>query len=131
MLKLCGCHVSNYHNKARIVLLEKGVPFEEDATCRPSQQEEFLARTPIGKVPFLELDGGRRLSESEVIFEYLEDAYPQQPLVPEEPLPEKAAAAEGSLPARQGARAGEVHRAAPGAGGSPAVRRAVLQARPG
>jgi len=85
MLKLCGFHVSNYHNKVRIVLLEKGVPFEEDATCRPSQQEEFLARTPIGKVPFLELDGGRRLSESEVIFEYLEDAYPQKPLLPKDP----------------------------------------------
>ena len=86
MLKLCGFHISNYHNKVRIVLLEKGIPFEEDATCKPSQQEEFLARTPIGKVPFLELDGGRRLSESEVIFEYLEDAYPQKPLLPKDPF---------------------------------------------
>jgi glutathione S-transferase len=86
MLKLCGFHLSNYHNKVRIVLLEKGIPFEEDATCKPSQQDEFLARTPIGKVPFLELDGGRRLSESEVIFEYLEDAYPQKPLLPKDPF---------------------------------------------
>lgn len=86
MLKLCGFHISNYHNKVRIALLEKGVPFEEDAACKPSQQEEFLARTPIGKVPFLELDGGRRLSESEVIFEYLEDAYPQKPLLPKDPF---------------------------------------------
>ena len=85
MLKLCGFHISNYHNKVRIALLEKGVPFEEDAACKPSQQDEFLARTPIGKVPFLELDGGRRLSESEVIFEYLEDAYPQKPLLPKDP----------------------------------------------
>src|SRR5437016_3527774 len=30
MLKLCGFHISNYHNKVRIALLEKGVPFEED-----------------------------------------------------------------------------------------------------
>jgi len=86
MLKLCGFHISNYHNKVRIVLLEKGIPFEEDASCKPSQQEEFLARTPIGKVPFLELDGGRRLSESEMIFEYLEDAYPQKPLLPKDPF---------------------------------------------
>jgi len=85
MLKLCGFHISNYHNKVRLVLLEKGIAFEEDAACKPSQQEEFLARTPIGKVPFLELDGGRRLSESEVIFEYLEDAYPQKPLLPKDP----------------------------------------------
>jgi glutathione S-transferase len=68
----------------RIVLLEKGVPFEEDATCAPSQQEDFLARTPLGKVPFLELDGGRRLAESDVIIEYLEDTYPQKPLLPKD-----------------------------------------------
>jgi glutathione S-transferase len=86
MLKLCGFHISNYHNKVRIALLEKGVPFEEDASCKPSQQEEFLARSPMGKVPILELDGGRRLAESDVIVEYLEDAYPQTPLLPKDPF---------------------------------------------
>ena len=85
MLRLCGFHVSNYHNKVRIALLEKGVAFEEDATCRPSQKEELLARSPMGKVPWLELDGGRRIAESEVICEYLEDAYPQKPLLPKDP----------------------------------------------
>ncbi|HEU4352402.1 MAG TPA: glutathione S-transferase family protein [Burkholderiales bacterium] len=86
MLKLCGFHISNYHNKVRIALLEKGVPFEEDPTCTPSQKDEFVARSPMGKVPFLELDGGRRLAESEVIVEYLEDAYPQKPLLPKDPF---------------------------------------------
>ena len=86
MLKLCGFHISNYHNKIRIALLEKGVPFEEDAGCTPSQKDEFVARTPMGKVPFLELDGGRRLSESQAICEYLEEAYPQKPLYPRDPF---------------------------------------------
>jgi glutathione S-transferase len=86
MLKLCGFHISNYHNKIRIALLEKGVPFEEDAGCSPSQKDDFLARSPLGKVPFLELDGGRRLAESEVIAEYLEEAYPQKPLLPRDPF---------------------------------------------
>jgi len=84
MLKLCGFHLSNYHNKVRIALLEKGVPFVEDPACAPSQKEDFLARSPIGKVPFLELDDGRRLAESEVISEYLEEAYPQKPLLPKD-----------------------------------------------
>ena len=84
MLKLCGFHISNYHNKVRLALLEKGIQFEEDASCSPSQREEFLARTPLGKVPFLELDGGRRLTESQAICEYLEDAYPQKPLYPKD-----------------------------------------------
>jgi glutathione S-transferase len=85
MLKLCGFHLSNYHNKVRVALMEKGVPFEEDLACKPSQKDEFLARSAMGKVPFLELDGGRRLVESDVIFEYLEDAYPQKPLLPKDP----------------------------------------------
>jgi glutathione S-transferase len=85
MLKLCGFHISNYHNKVRLALLEKGIPFEEDANCRPSQKDEWLARSPIGKVPILELDGGRRIAESAVICEYLEEAYPQKPLLPKDP----------------------------------------------
>jgi len=85
MLKLCGFHISNYHNKVRVVLLEKGIAFEEEAVF-PSQKEEFLARTPLGKVPFLELSDGRRLTESSVICEYLEDAFPGAPLLPADPF---------------------------------------------
>jgi glutathione S-transferase len=85
MLRLCGFRVSNYHNKVRLALLEKGVPFEEDANCRPSQKDEWVARSPMGKVPILETDGAV-LSESGVICEYLEEAYPQKPLLPKQPL---------------------------------------------
>jgi glutathione S-transferase len=85
MLKLCGFRISNYHNKVRIVLLEKGIAFEEDAAQAPQQTDEYLARSPMGKAPFLELDGGRRLSESQVICEYLEEAYPDKPLLPQDP----------------------------------------------
>ena len=85
MLKLSGFHVSNYHNKVRLALLEKGIEFEEDANCRPSQKEEWLARSPLGKVPVIEVDG-TALAESQAICEYLEDAYPQVPLYPKDPL---------------------------------------------
>ena len=40
MLKLCGFAVSNYYNKVKLSLLEKGVPFEEELAY-PSQKEEF------------------------------------------------------------------------------------------
>jgi glutathione S-transferase len=85
MIKLCGFHISNYHNKVRIALLEKGVPFEEDAGVKPSQKDEYLAKSPMGKVPYLEVNGVR-LRESSVILEYLEDAYPDKPLLPKDPL---------------------------------------------
>lgn len=86
MLKLCGVHLSNYHNKVRIALLEKGVEFEEDPRCAPSQKPETLARSPLGKVPWIELPGGQRLTESQAIVEYLEEAYPQKPLLPRDPF---------------------------------------------
>lgn len=85
MIKLCGFRISNYHNKVRIALLERGIPFEEDENVKPSQQEEYLAKSPMGKVPYLVVDG-TLLRESGVILEYLEDAYPQKPLLPKDPL---------------------------------------------
>ena len=85
MLKLCGFHISNYHNKVRLALLEKGVAFDEDSNCRPSQKDEWLARSPVGKVPIVETDSGS-LAESQVICDYLEEAYPQVPLYPKDPM---------------------------------------------
>ena len=85
MVKLCGFHISNYHNKVRIALLEKGVAFEEDASVKPSQEPGYLEKSPMGKVPYLEVNG-TRLRESAVILEYLEEAFPQKPLLPKDPL---------------------------------------------
>ena len=85
MIRLCGFRISNYHNKVRIALLEKGIAFEEDDNVKPSQNGEYLAKSPMGKVPYLEVNG-TLLRESAVILEYLEDAFPQKPLLPKDPL---------------------------------------------
>ena len=84
MLKLGGFAVSNYYNKVKVALLEKGVAFEE-AFCMTSQDEEYRKRSPMGKVPYLEVDG-QFLCESQVICEYLEDRYPDKPLYPKDPF---------------------------------------------
>ena len=84
MLKLCGIRISNYHNKVRLALLEKGVEFEEDDQCAPSQDESYLKHSAMGKVPYVEVDG-KTLTESQAICEYLEDAYPEKPLYPKDP----------------------------------------------
>jgi glutathione S-transferase len=85
MIKLCGFRISNYHNKVRIALLEKGVAFEEDENVKPSQEAGYLAQSPMGKVPYLEVDG-TRIRESSAILEYLEDAFPHKPLLPNDPI---------------------------------------------
>lgn len=51
-----------------------------------SQDAAMLVRSPMGKIPFLDLGDGQFLCESQVILEYLEDAYPQIPLLPKDPI---------------------------------------------
>lgn len=80
MIKLCGFGVSNYYNKVKLVLMEKEIPFSEEAVF-PGQEKSFLDRSPLGKIPFIETEQGC-MSESQVILEYLEDAYPNKPLYP-------------------------------------------------
>jgi glutathione S-transferase len=84
MLKLCGFTASNYHNKVKLALLEKNIPFEEVITW-PSKEPDHLARSPMGKLPFLDIDG-HTITESQVIVDYLEDAYPAAPLYPSDPV---------------------------------------------
>lgn len=84
MLKLCGFAVSNYYNKVKLALLEKGVEFEEDLVWT-DRSPELLARSPLGKVPFFETEKGT-LCESQVMMEYVEAAYPQKPLLPADPF---------------------------------------------
>jgi glutathione S-transferase len=85
MLRLGGFPISNYYNKVKIALLEKGIPFEE-VLRMPSQAPEMLTSSPMGKVPFLVLESGESLSESQVILDYLEEAYPERPLYPADHL---------------------------------------------
>ncbi len=44
-----------------------------------------MARSPMGKLPFLDNDG-HTITESQVIVDYLEDAYPATPLYPSDPI---------------------------------------------
>lgn len=83
-LRLCGFAASNYHNKIKMQLLEKGVPFE-DVLVWTSQDEGHLARSPRGKIPYIEVDG-HTIAETSVIAEYIEEAYPQHPLLPKNPF---------------------------------------------
>jgi RNA polymerase-associated protein len=80
-----------YCARTRIVLAEKSVPYETvtvDLTHRPAWLLEH--NPPKGRVPVLEEDGWV-LPESAVIDEYLEERFPEPPLLPADPG-ERAAA---------------------------------------
>ena len=85
MITLCGFAVSNYYNKVKLALLEKGIPFNEELVMTGSQDETVLSATPLGKVPFLRTEQGA-LCESQVMLDYLEAAYPDVPLLPADPF---------------------------------------------
>lgn len=80
MLKLCGFSASNYYNLVKLQLLEKGIAFEEELVWTGGG-EKLKAHSPMAKVPFLVTPEGT-LTESTVICEYIEQAYPETPLIP-------------------------------------------------
>jgi glutathione S-transferase len=84
MIVLGGFAASNYYNKVKLALLEKAILFEEKLQW-PDQSDELLAKSPLGKVPYFEIDG-QTLCESQVMVDYIEAAYPQTPLLPKDSL---------------------------------------------
>jgi glutathione S-transferase len=84
MITLCGFSLSNYFNKVKMVLLEKGIPFVEERVMTKSKDEAVLSCTPLGKIPFIRTDKGA-LCESQVIVEYLDALSPNNPLTPADP----------------------------------------------
>ena len=84
MITLCGMTLSNYYNKVKLVLLEKGVPFTEERVPTQSTDPAVLAQSPLGKIPFIRVDG-QSMCESQVIVDYLEARYPSPALLPADP----------------------------------------------
>jgi len=81
MLTLVDAPRCPYCARVRILLAEKGVPYEPlviDLDDRPAWVYE---KNATGRVPVLE-DGELVLPESAVILEYLEERFPEPPLLP-------------------------------------------------
>ena len=83
MLTIHGFPFSNYHNIVKYALMQKGIAFDEHIVYPNSP--EMMAVNPTGKVPAMTTEAGTDLSESSVLLEYLEDAYPEKPLYPADP----------------------------------------------
>mgnify|MGYP001583904824 FL=1 len=84
MIKLYGLRMSNYYSLTKALLIEKALDFEEVKKA-PSQKEDFLMLSPMGKMPAIEVDGVY-LSESIAIAGYLERLQPQPALLPNDAL---------------------------------------------
>jgi glutathione S-transferase len=88
-VKLYQTYTSPFPTRVRLVLYAKGLTPEiiepPGFHATVESKGDYYSINPIGRVPALITDDGRALPESEVICEYLEDAYPDPPLLPKDP----------------------------------------------
>jgi glutathione S-transferase len=76
--------LSPYAQKVKMALLEKGVAFETRVPNVDAPDAEFRALSPRLEVPAL-IDGDFGLFDSSIIVEYIEDRWPERPLLPRSP----------------------------------------------
>ncbi|MGH7782142.1 MAG: glutathione S-transferase family protein [Candidatus Binataceae bacterium] len=84
-MKLYNQNLSNFATKCRIAIYDKNAPVEiVPLPNNDSKSAEYLKINLLGKVPAMDADG-LTIAESEVINEYLEDKFPNPPLLPKSP----------------------------------------------
>jgi glutathione S-transferase len=71
--------------KIRLQLTEKKLTFTLELERPWEARERFLELSPAGDVPILRDDGGATVNDAGAIAEYLEEVYPQSPLLPKAP----------------------------------------------
>ncbi|HVJ55521.1 MAG TPA: glutathione S-transferase family protein [Aliidongia sp.] len=87
MLTLYEHPLSPYAQKCKIVLLEKGIPFEATLPNGFGSGQaggDFTVGNPRHEVPML-IDGDLRIFDSTVILEYIEEKWPTPPMLPRDP----------------------------------------------
>ena len=83
-LELYSARACPFAHRTRLVLAEKGVPFELVEIDLANKPSWFGNVSLYGKVPALE-HAGQRIVESAVINEYIEETFPEPRLLPREP----------------------------------------------
>ena len=73
--------LSPFSRKVRIVLKEKGLEFDPAVEKYWERRPDFLALSPAGQVPVLVEPDGQVLADSQAICEYLDETYPDRPLL--------------------------------------------------
>lgn len=83
-LTIVGSFVSPYVRKVLACLELKGLAYEVDPITPFFGGDEFERLSPLRRIPVL-IDGDVSISDSSVICAYLDDAYPERPLLPSSP----------------------------------------------
>jgi len=83
-LKIIGSFVSPYVRKVLACMNLKGLEYEVDPITPFFGNDEYQRLSPLRRIPVL-IDGDFSVSDSSVICAYLDDAYPDRPLIPADP----------------------------------------------
>ncbi len=86
-IKLYDSQTSPNCHRVKVVLEEKRIPYKivpVDLKKGEQKRPDFLKLNPYGKVPVI-IDGSTVVYESCIINEYLEEKYPECPLLPKDP----------------------------------------------
>ncbi|XP_067646693.1 pyrimidodiazepine synthase-like [Eurosta solidaginis] len=89
VLRLYSMRFCPYAQRAHLVLNAKGIPYHTIFINLTEKPEWLTEYSPLGKVPALQLpneEGKPALIESLIIAEYLDEKYPDVPLLPKDPL---------------------------------------------
>ena len=84
MIRLYHVPLSPFCRKVRLSLAEKKLDVELVEERYWERDPDFIRRSPAGKVPVLKMDG-RTMTESSAICEYIEERFPDPPLLPRDP----------------------------------------------
>jgi glutathione S-transferase len=84
VLKIIGNHISPFVRKVLAVCEIKGLPYEVDSIVPFFGGERFDELSPLRRIPVL-VDGRTVINDSSVICEYLEERWPNVPVLPGEP----------------------------------------------
>ncbi len=83
-MKIIGSFVSPYVRKVLACMNLKGLDYEVDPITPFFGNDEFERLSPLRRIPVL-IDGDVAISDSSVFCAYLDEAYPERPLLPTNP----------------------------------------------
>jgi glutathione S-transferase len=84
-IQLYSAILCPFAHRVRLTLQAKGIPFESIEIDLHNRPANLLGISPDGKVPVLK-HGNNRVWESAIVNEYLEETFPNPPLLPTEPI---------------------------------------------
>ncbi|XP_001512410.2 glutathione S-transferase omega-1 [Ornithorhynchus anatinus] len=89
LIRVYSMRFCPYAKRTLLVLNAKGIKHEVVNINLKNKPEWFFQKHPLGQVPVLETSKGQLIYESSITCEYLDEAYPEKKLFPDDPY-EKA-----------------------------------------